>query len=42
MPHSMPYGEQSNKWFTILIIAGLPFYIVYKWLKNDLSYINQK
>jgi len=37
----MPYGEQKNKWFTILIFAGLPFYIIYKWLKDDLPRLKQ-
>jgi len=36
MPHSMPFGEQENKWFTFVLIIILPFYVLFKILKNDL------
>jgi len=35
----MLYSGQKNKWFALLIFTGLPFYVLYKWIKDDLSYI---
>jgi hypothetical protein len=42
MPYTDPYGEQKNKWFTILIFIGLPFIVFYKILKNDLPAIGEE
>jgi hypothetical protein len=39
MPHSMPFSQQENKWFSILIMAALPFIVLYKWVKDDLPYL---
>ncbi|MFH0852373.1 MAG: hypothetical protein V1845_02120 [bacterium] len=39
MPYSMPYSEQKNRWFSLLLIAGLPFFVIFKWVKGDLPYI---
>jgi len=39
MPHSMPFSEQKNKWFAILIFASLPFFVIYKWIKKDLPQV---
>jgi len=36
MPHTMPFAGQENKWFTILIIISLPFYVLFRLLKGDL------
>lgn len=36
MPYSMPFLGQKNKWFTVLILIGLPFYVFYKFIKKDL------
>ncbi|MBI4708959.1 MAG: hypothetical protein HY764_01995 [Candidatus Portnoybacteria bacterium] len=38
----MNYSGQSNKWFSVLILAGLPFWIIYRWLKNDLPHIERE
>jgi hypothetical protein len=37
----MSFGEQSHKWFSILIFIGLPFFIFYKIVKNDLPPLSE-
>ncbi len=37
----MPFGEQSNKWFSFLILLGLPFFITYKIIKKDLPPLSE-
>ena len=32
----MPYGEQKSKWFSWLLFISLPFYLIYRLIKNDL------
>lgn len=40
MPYSFPsFGDQSHKWFTILIIISLPLYIFIRLAKKDLPYL---
>jgi len=36
MPYSMPWGEQSDKWFSVILFVVLPFYVFYKIIKKDL------
>jgi len=36
MPYTMPFAEQENKWFTVLIILGLPFYVLFRLIKGEL------
>jgi hypothetical protein len=41
MPHSVPFGEQEDKWFSILIFIGLPFFIIYKVFKKELPHLSE-
>jgi hypothetical protein len=36
----MPYDEQDNKWFSMLIFTALPFYVIYKWFRGSLPHIS--
>lgn len=36
MPHSQPFKYQPHKWFSVLLILMLPFYVFYKWITGDL------
>jgi len=42
MPHSMPFSEQSNKWFSVMIFIGLPFLVIYRWAKGELPYLENE
>lgn len=35
----MPFSGQKHKWFSILLMAGLPFLVLYRWMNGDLPYI---
>jgi len=39
MPYSMPFSGQKHKWFSILLMAGLPFFVIYRWMSGNLPYI---
>jgi len=40
MPYSFPsFGAQSGKWFTVFIVIGLPFYVFFRLVKNDLPHL---
>lgn len=39
MPHTMPFASQEDKWFTILIIIGLPFYVLFRLIKGNLPFV---
>ena len=36
MPHTMPFAGQENKWFTILLIISLPFYVIFRLIEGSL------
>ena len=36
MPHTMPLAEQENKWFLVILVIALPFFVFFKILKKDL------
>jgi hypothetical protein len=41
MPHTMPYKEQEDRWFSILIFIALPFYVFFRFLKGKLPPLSQ-
>ncbi len=41
MPHSMAFSEQKNKWFSLMIFAGLPFIIFFKIIKKELPPLSE-
>jgi len=39
MPYTMPFSGQKYKWISLIFMAGLPFFVLYRWMKGDLPYI---
>jgi hypothetical protein len=35
----MPFSGQKHKWFSIILMAGLPFLVLYRWMNGTLPYI---
>lgn len=39
MPHSMPFGGQKYKWISLIFMVGLPFFVLYRWMKGGLPFV---
>ncbi|MDD2753389.1 MAG: hypothetical protein PHT44_02165 [Candidatus Portnoybacteria bacterium] len=37
----MPFKNQKDKWFTVLIFLALPFYVLFRLLKRKLPPLSQ-
>jgi len=35
----MPFSGQKHKWFSIILMTGLPFFVIYRWMNGNLPYI---
>ena len=41
MPHTMPFKNQQDKWFTVLIFLALPFLVTFRYLSGKLPPLSQ-